>query len=231
LVTELKFVGAGIYALPEAAKLTGVSTQRIARWIRGYEHGPQGERRFSPRIWNSDLPAIDGSLALSFRDLMEVRFVAAFREAGLSWPTLRAAHATACRMFHSDHPFSTDKFRTDGRQVFLDLEPHQDEAGVIEIRTRQHYFEEIIRPMFKDLDVAGDQLLRWWPLGRERNVLLDPERSFGAPIVREGVATRLIAWANLVNSQAEISRWYEISSASVRDAIAFEKTQRRKPAA
>lgn len=231
MVGDSKFMGSGIYTVPEAARLTGVSPQRIARWIHGYQHGPEGDRRFSPRVWNSDLPAIDGSLALSFRDLMEVRFVASFRRAGLSWPTLRAAHAAASRMFGSDHPFSTDKFRTDGRRVFLDLQSHQDEAGVIEIRTRQHWFEEIVRPMFKDVEVAGDKLLRWWPLGLERNVLLDPERSFGSPIVKEGVATRLIASAAEANSRDDIRRWYEISSASVRDAIAFEKTQRRKPAA
>ncbi len=182
-------------------------------------------------MWNSDLPEIDGSLALSFKDLMEVRFVAAFRKAGLSWPTLRAAHASACRMFNSNHPFSTDRFRTHGAQVFLDLSARHYEEGVIEIRTRQHYFEEIIRPMFKDIEVAGDQLLRWWPLGRDRNVLLDPERSFGVPIIKEGFATLVIALAATANSQVEISRWYEILGASVRDAIAFENTQRTKRAA
>lgn len=224
----LDYVGLGIYSVREAARLTEVSPERITRWVRGYKHGQKKARRFSQRIWNSDLPEIPGSLALSFRDLMEVRFVDAFRKAGVSWMTLRAAHRAACDVFKSNHPFSTNRFRTDGKRIFLELAENPSDAGIIEIRSRQGYFEKIVREMFKDIELVDDELLRWWPLGRDRHVLLDPERSLGAPIVREGVPTRAIAAAGAKNTPEEISRWYEISISSVDDAIAFE---RRKPAA
>lgn len=219
----LRFVGFGIYSIPEAARLTRVSSQRIRRWIEGYDHGPRHSKRHSPEVWKSDLPNLDGELALSFRDLMEVRFVAAFRDAGVSWKTLRTAHSAACARFRSNHPFSTDKFRTDGKLIFLDLKEHTKEQGVIDICTKQHHFEHIVRGMFKDIEVADDQLLRWWPMGREHRVLLDPQRSFGAPIVTEGVATRVLALAAKANGVEETAAWYELPVESVRDAIAFER--------
>lgn len=230
-MTNLQYVGLGIYTVADAARLTGVSSPRIARWLCGYEHGPAHARRKSERVWRSDLPAGDGAPALSFRDLMEVRFVAAFRRAGLSWSTLRAAHFAASSEFKSNHPFSTNRFRTDGRSVFLDLKGHTQEQGVIEICTRQAYFDQIMRQEFKDIEIAGDELLRWWPLGLGRRVVVDPARSFGAPIVTEGVATQTIALASKANTLTEISRWYEIERTSVRDAIEFEKQHRHKPAA
>lgn len=222
MADRLAFVGRGVYSVPEAARLTGVSRTRITRWIRGYVHGAEGARRRSPRVWTSDLPPIGAALALSFKDLMEVRFLAAFRDAGVSWKTLRETHRAASAQLHSDHPFSTARFRTDGREIFLDLTASSRERGVVEIRTRQAYFDEIVRPMFQGLEIADGELRRWWPLGTQRSVVLDPERSFGAPIVREGVATRIIASASAANSAAEIARWYEISRASVRDALEFE---------
>lgn len=231
MAADLDYVGLGIYSVAEAARLTEVSPQRITRWLRGYEHGRGDDRIRSPRVWESDLPELNGTLELSFKDLMEVRFVARFRKVGVSWNTLRKTHAAASETLKTNHPFSTNRFRTDGREIFLDLTEGSRERGVLEIRTKQRYFDEIVRGMFKDIETAGDELLRWWPLGLRRRVVLDPTRNFGAPIVREGVATRIIALASTSNSAAEISRWYKISPQSVRDALQFEKSQRRKLAA
>ena len=85
------FFGLGIYSVPEAARLTGIESRTIRRWVRGYDYRVGEKLLHSPEVINADLPQFEGVFALSFRDLIEVRFVNAFRQYDVSWKTLRAA--------------------------------------------------------------------------------------------------------------------------------------------
>lgn len=67
------------------------------------------------------MPPVEGQLALSFLDLIEVRFVDAFRSKGVPWKTIRSAAQNAMDFFGHDHPFSNERFRTDGQKIFYDM--------------------------------------------------------------------------------------------------------------
>jgi uncharacterized protein (DUF433 family) len=68
-------------------------------------------------------------------------------------------------------------------------------------------------------------LLRWWPLGEKRLVVLDPTRNFGRPIAAlHGVPTEVLAnAAQACQSITDVARWYEVPEAEIRDAIEFEQ--------
>ena len=52
---------------------------------------------------------------------------------------------------------------------------------MIEIVGRQA--AKIIKPFLKELEfVENCGLVRWWPLGDKRGVVVDPARNFGRPI-------------------------------------------------
>src|SRR5439155_24896048 len=85
------FFNIGIYTVADAARLTGVSTGRIRRWLRGYHFRSRKKQYHSRPLWHGQLEPIDNSLALGFLDLIEVRFVDSFRAAGVSWAMLRQA--------------------------------------------------------------------------------------------------------------------------------------------
>ena len=65
----------GIYTVSEASALIGVSPRRIRGWVQGYA----GTAR-SPLIENElgEFGRIDGHLAFSFANLMEMRFIKVF---------------------------------------------------------------------------------------------------------------------------------------------------------
>jgi uncharacterized protein (DUF433 family) len=67
--------------------------------------------------------------------------------------------------------------------------------------------------------------VRWWPLGRDHRVVLDPERSFGRPIITpESVPTAILARAFQAEGSIDsVARWYEVDPRSVLDAVEFEK--------
>jgi DNA-binding transcriptional MerR regulator len=90
----------------------------VARRIRGYNFGENGDGRLEP-LWHPDNGNDDNLIEFSFRDLIELRFVKAFRDAGLALPTTRACYERAAEEVHDARPFSTRKFRTDGKTISL----------------------------------------------------------------------------------------------------------------
>jgi len=62
----------------------------------------------------------------------------------------------------------------------------------------------------------------WRP--RSNRVILDPQRSFGEPIVAdEGIPTDILASAYVAEGSVDaVARWYEVDPAAVEDAVEFE---------
>jgi uncharacterized protein (DUF433 family) len=216
----------GIYTIPEAARLTDVSPWRIRRWLRGYEFKAKHGRHRSAPVWTSQLEPIDNKMALGFLDLLEVHSVDAFISAGVTWKTLREAHAKAQKLVGHSHPFCTHRFATDGRAIFLELREKNEEIALWDMRDLQRVFERIIRPFLRNVEFdSGSVPRRWWPRGKSHLVALDPSRSFGQPIVfRDGVPTQTLARSAKANgSLQEVARWFEINESSVREAVEFEQ--------
>jgi uncharacterized protein (DUF433 family) len=223
---KFKFVNTGIYSVPEAARLTRVSAGRIRRWLRGYRFRSHNKEYQSKPLWQGQFEPIDNSFALGFLDLMEIRFVDAFVKAGVTWAMIRGACETGREMFGDPHPFCTNQFVTDGRDIFVELHRTTGERSLLEIVNRQHVFTQIIKPFLKELEFAdGKQLLRWWPLGVKRFVVLDPARSFGRPIVaRQGVPTEVLAKAAVASgSVSEVAGWYDVAEEEIGDAVEYEQ--------
>lgn len=225
MVQTSPLTGVGIYTVPDAARLTGVTESRIRRWIRGYTYSYRSHLHQSPPVWKRQLPSVGGSLALGFLDLMEVRFVNAFRDHGVSWKTLRLAAERARRLFDATHPFSTKRFTTDGRSIFAELRAETGEASLVDVVRSQYAFRQVLAPYLHGVEYDEESIvIRWWPLGQKRRVVIDPRRSLGQPIVQpEGVPTSILASAYRREEDVNVvAEWYAVSARSVKDAIDFE---------
>ncbi len=220
-------LGVGVYTVREAARLTRIPTRTIGRWARGYSYRQEGGLRHSRPLWQGDIEPIDGEITLSFRDLLEVRFVAYFRDLGVSWKTIRAAADCAAEIIVDSHPFSSRTFKTDGTHILAEVASRTGEATLLNLAQRQYELKPIVDPLlisgieFSDLDTAP---VRWWPLGRDRRVVVDPQRCFGQPICDpESVPTSVLERAfQAEGSVEEVASWHEVSRASVEDALEFE---------
>ena len=216
----------GIYNVPFASRLTGISSWRIRRWIRGYRFETTTGTHAKPPVWLGDLPVIDGAYALSFRDLMEMRFIDAFLRQGVTWPEIRRVIEMGAELFQTTHPFCTNRFRADGRELFARVDAGID-SQLIHVIKNQAVFADVIRPFLKGVEFAdGGAPARWWPMPDRKHVVLDPERSFGKPIVdKEGVPTHILAAASdSFGDIADVARWYRVSISSVRAAVRFEQS-------
>jgi len=228
-----KLIGVGLYTPAEAGRLLHIPAAKITRWLRGHK---VGEHEYKP-LWTSQVDIDDGRTYLGFRDLMEVRIADKFISLGVSPQRVRAAIQLAQEMIGDDRPLSTDRFRTDGRDIFLrvvETDEHGEERErLLNLFRRQFEFKQIIEPLLKTIDFdSRGAPLQWWPSGKRAGILIDPARSFGQPIdAVTSVPTAVLAAAGRLEGIERTAHAYAVPLASVKRAIEFEKTLEQRAAA
>jgi uncharacterized protein (DUF433 family) len=226
-------IGTGIYTPSEAAALLKAPSAEVRRWAFGYTRMREGERRHYPPLIRTELPTLDGQQALTFVELVEMMFIKGFRQAGVPWNDIREAAAVAARLYESEHPFAMRQFFADPGGVYALLrEVDGGESLVRLVGSGQHVFSEIVRPYLGQLEFApSDQPTRWWPLGKEGRVVVDPAIAFGQPIVAEaGVPTQVLAEALAAETEYEprtalqrVAWVYKVPERHVHAATRFEQ--------
>ncbi|MBR0663877.1 DUF433 domain-containing protein [Roseomonas hellenica] len=219
-------LGVGYYTAPEAGRLLHIPARNINRWLGGYRFSSKGHDVDMLPLWQPQLPRAEKHLELGFRDLIELRFVKAFLDAGLSLLTIRRCLERAREYLRSDHPFSTQQFRTDGRTIFLESMSETAPSELLDLKKRQYVIKPAIERTFRDLDIEADSVARWRPFRGKASIVIDPNRSFGQPVATKyGVPTVVLADAlEAEGSPDRVARLYDLPVSVVQDAIAFERS-------
>lgn len=220
-----EFVGIGLYSLADAAHLLKVPPQKLRRWMDGYAYKQDDEIRRMAPLWVPDIPKIEDHIELSFRDLIELRFVQAFVENGIGLKAVRNCLKYARQCIHSARPFSSGRFRTDGRTIFLESLEAAGEPKLLDLKKKQYVFKQVVEQSFKDLDLDGDLVARWRPYRGKDSIVVDPTRSFGQPIASaSGVPTVVLAEAvKAEGSLSLVAAMYEVEKSAVQDAVRFHE--------
>jgi uncharacterized protein (DUF433 family) len=223
------WLGIGLYTASEASRLLQLPAARVRRWLGGYS----GAKGNYPPLWNPQLSRLDDQLGLGFLDLMQLRIVDRIvRKTEISLQALRKAldHIRDLKLIDHHHPLATARFQTDGSRIFLETGHEVGEPILYDVLGKQYGFHRVIAPSFKDVDLDL-AITRWWPLGKQRTVVIDPERSFGAPVASgSGVPTATLALAvEREGSTRAVTRWYPVTEREVRDAFAFERRLAASP--
>jgi uncharacterized protein (DUF433 family) len=221
-------VGRGVYTVAEASLLTGVNRHRISRWTQGYTFTYHGARQTVRAIIGREIDIAE-ALILTFADLMEIRFLDAFLRNGVSTKALRVASQRAKELLGRHHPFSTQIFKSDGRTILAEITKETGDKVFLDIVNDQYVFEKVIASyLYSGLDFNElKEPARWWPMGKDHAVVIDPRRSFGAPIVaKSGIPTKILKSAVDAEKSVEfVAKWYGAEIDEVKDAVKFETKQ------
>jgi uncharacterized protein (DUF433 family) len=156
--------------------------------------------------------------------LIELRFVNGFVHAGLGLKTIRQCLNYAKLLVDDHRPFSTQRFQTDGRTIFLDSVQGDGESELLDLRKRQYAIKHVIEKTFKDLDIEDAAVARWRPFKGKDTIVIDPKRAFGQPIAAAyGIPT--VALADAVKAEGSVdrvARFFDVNPSIVRDAVNFE---------
>lgn len=211
-------VGTGIYTIPDISAILGLPQAKVKRWLLEYWNARFGK--------SSGSAFSDGSgrdLVTNFYTLIEFFAFYQLREEGVSTQKIIKAHQVLEKILQTNYPFAKSNIFTDGKQVLF--------AGVVgEIikadETLQLTIKEIFEPFCKKVDFNNNHLAeRFFPLGKDHKIIIDPKRQFGQPVVGgTNVLTETVF--NLFRGGESIEvivGLYDLTVDQVKDAISFHR--------
>ena len=207
------------YRTSEAARLAEVHPTTVHNWFYG---AWRAKGRGCPVFAQPMTPGAN----LSWLQLVETAFVAAFRHQGVSLQALRRSYEYLIKVFETEYPFAQLRLLTDGAHVLKELEQADElvSALIVTDEAGQATWQEMIMRRLYEFEYEDDLAVVWHPRGKEVPIVMDPRVAFGAPITRtSGVPT----WVFRERSQAgeslsEIADDFGTELAEITAALEFE---------
>jgi uncharacterized protein (DUF433 family) len=229
-------VGVGLYSLTDAARLIGAPRRQLKRWLFGYDYSHKSEtttkKYHSDPLWRTAFAGErDPELTIGFADLLESRVVNEFVRHGVDLQIVRRCLQKARELLGTQHPLTHSRFCTDGKTIYAEALADMREQDLLDLRSSQFAFKEVIKPsLYAGIEYEGGLATRWYPLARNRSVVIDPDLQFGKPVLAEqGVPTAAV----FASYQAEdekrnvVARIFDITPAQVDAAVRFESSLAR----
>lgn len=211
-------LGLGIYTPAEIAQILRLPYYKVNRWIDKYWDGELGQEFEKSYSWKTDK-----SKAVSFHTLVEFYVMMQLADAGVKTRKVLEAHIELSQFYNTSFPFALrevlDGVNTDGKRIFLSLDDY-----TITLDGTKQFNLGFIKVFFKKLEFDSNNLAsRLWPLGKEKSVLIDPERKFGHPVLEmKNIFPETIYGHFKAGDPIEyISYVYKVTEKEVRDAIEF----------
>ncbi|MEA2951835.1 MAG: hypothetical protein QOJ96_1355 [Alphaproteobacteria bacterium] len=216
----------GIFTVPEVAALVGAPQAAVRVWVGGHTGKQQA-------VIDNQLGRVHGKVAVSFTNLMELRFVAFFAKQGVGLREIRRIMDEAKDSLARPHPFATNTvFKTDGKKIVAEIARKNGVEGIYDLRSKNYEMRVVVLDSLKDdvvFDPNGDAI-SWCPRPTiAPNVIVHPMFSFGRPILRRShIPTNAIADSVKVEGNAKfVSEIFDIPEKHVREAVCFEKSLRQ----
>ena len=202
------------YSISSAAKYVGAPIATVRYW------------HYSSSRLGPALPGKERGLRLSYFQLIEVAFVATFRQLGVSLQKIRKAHEYARQTLEAEFPFAQLNWYTEGSNLLLRLkefEPdHELDSLIIADSNGQTVWAPLVGDRFGEFEYENGIAIKWHVGGMQSPVLIDPRISFGAPMIK-GVPTWVLKGRRRAGESAsEIAQDFSLDEADVAAALAFE---------
>jgi uncharacterized protein (DUF433 family) len=223
-----------VYTLKQAARMAQVTRATVQGWITGKAR-VSGVLRRTTRVIRYAPVWIDGAPCLTFPQLLSLRMVKGLRHSGFTLRVIGWMALVAEEDFGLTAPLVALRFRRDGARIVQALqearranaEPEHLPSGLdpSDAAGWQTVFADIVdRALFRDVDWRDGMPARWWPLGHEGAVVLDPHVLAGAPhMAGTTVPTAAVAaGGGAEDAIGAVAERHGLTVAQVRDALRFE---------
>ncbi len=214
-------IGKGIFTIPDASLILNIPSTKINSWLNKYWQSQfiEDTKNIESYTWGESKDR-----AFNFYTLIELIAVKTFREIGLPFTKIKLAHSILSNIYETPFPFATSKLLSDGKSIFLD----EKKDGLLNLDYKLQYnFKEIISPYCKRLEFDSDTFLptRFWPMGKEHSIVVDPHHSFGQPTIN-GTNINVYSLSNLLEageSKEFIADVYKLNVKIINDVELFMK--------
>lgn len=214
-----------VYGFSQVDDILGLRGGTAKRWIDGYE---RRGREYPPVVREE---RVDNDL-VTWGEFVETRLLAAYRDAGVPMLRMRPVVEGLRRRFQVRYPLATIRpyLDEDLRVVYEVQEEVQLEDSmrlVVEAASGQYVLAPDVRrfrriAVFEDIE-GVNLIARLRPLGASRQVVIDPVRRFGSPVVRSTPTDVLAELVRAGEPVEWVAEQYDLTLEQVLDALEYER--------
>jgi uncharacterized protein (DUF433 family) len=214
------------YSIGDAARYLRIPSSTIRSWTVGYPYRVKdGSNFFSPLI---DIPKRKTSILLSFTNLVEVHILRAIRQDHqIKLNKVREALDYIDEQFNIPHPLATEKFRTDGVDLFIEKYGsliNASQATQLDFKSELYTHLERIEPDDSGLAIKIYPFTRSREENNPKIVVIDPRIAFGRLVIANtGIPTSVLKeryWAG--DSIDKLAYDYDCDRLTIEEAIRCE---------
>jgi len=209
-----------VYGMSQVDRVLGLPGGTAHRWIDGYD---RGGRHYPPVVRLETT----GSELVTWGEFVEARLLAEYRNAGSPIQRLRAAVEALRGTIHPLYPLAHARPFLDvaGRELVMRVQDDvklERDLRLVVVRNNQIVLAERAEQFVDSVEYDDEVVRRIRPVAGIREVVMDPLRQFGEPVVRS-VRTEVIAELVRAGETVDgIAETYELTRAQVEAAIRFE---------
>jgi uncharacterized protein (DUF433 family) len=213
-------LGRALYTIGEAARLLGVPSSRLRRWLEGAKIAGVA---YPPVI----RPEPTGSRSVTWAEFVEAGFLDQYRSQRVPLQRLRPVIARLRDELGVPYPLAHFKplIDTASRQLVLRIQSDldlDDELVLVRLHDGQLQWSQPVEDFLEHVEFDAHAIAqRWRPLGRRAPVVIDPRVAFGIPQIR-GIRTEAIAEAYAAGGLKEALRGWDLTEAEVEAAVRME---------
>lgn len=209
-------LGEGIYSIPDIAFLLRLPKAKVRRWLNDFWDVRLAEKYHQKYSWGQGREK-----ATNFYTLIEFYVFYQLRNAGVAVNSILNAHEEMAMQLRTPYPFASAELLTDGKSILYSLE---DGTTVKADKTHQITFKEIIKDFCKKIEFSNNKLAeRYYPLGKQQQVIVDPNHQFGQPVIEDTnvLAETIYRMYTAGESNEFLARLYDIPLKNVEAAISL----------
>lgn len=207
-------LGGGIYTIPEVAFILKLPVGKVRRWMTEFWDNKFSVKHGDKYSWGEG-PA----KATNFYTLIEFYVFYQLRILNISTNRIFKAHQDMAEQLNTAYPFASSKLLSDGKSILFTME----DGTIVEAdNTRQTVFKQIIEQFCKKIEFSATDIAeKFYPLGKEKHIIVDPHHQFGQPVIEETniLAQTLYELYSAGESISFLSRLYDIKEADIQSAI------------
>lgn len=205
-------LGEGIFLTTDVANILRLPYPRVRHWLTEF-----WDKRFTigKHSWGDPK-----NKAVNFYTLIEFYTFYQLRENGFSAQEIQKAYHIIAKDLDTKYPFAKDIIRIDEKNIWYE---YLGELMKVDSK-RKLYLKQLLEPFLQKIDYDEDAIAeRYFPLGKDKSVIVDPKHQFGQPtITGTNIKTQTIF--NLYKggeTDKNICILYDLSLDEVKDAINF----------
>ena len=213
---SIRAIGKGVYTVPEVAMILHLPQAKVHRWLKNYYDGQFAKAYKTKYSWSSR----DHKM-INFLTMIEFYVFYKMREQHISTSDILIAHSHLAKIFKTSHPFASHQLLISGRDILYN---QTDETWVKANRTNQIVLFDMLKAFSVKIDFSDTNLAeRFWPMGREHSIVVDPHHQFGQPVVKGTNINTATIFAMYVSGEkiSTIRELYDLTESEIQDAIDF----------